>query len=48
MQDNLAASEMEIGRYYLKQNNYVGAINRFKTVVTDYQTTAHVEEALAP
>ena len=47
MQDNLAASEMEIGRYYLKQNNYVGAINRFKTVVSDYQTTAHVEEALA-
>jgi outer membrane protein assembly factor BamD len=47
VQDNLAASEMEIGRYYLKQNNYVGAINRFKTVVSDYQTTAHVEEALA-
>ena len=38
---------MDIGRYYLKQNNYVAPINRFKTVVSDYQTTAHVEEALA-
>jgi outer membrane protein assembly factor BamD len=46
-QDNLAAAEMEVGRYYLNQHNYVGAINRFKTVVSDYQTTAHVEEALA-
>ena len=45
-EDTLAANEMEVGRYYLKRNNYVGAINRFKTVVTDYQTTAHVEEAL--
>lgn len=44
--DTLAGSEMEVGRYYLKQNNYIAAINRFKTVVTDYQTTAHVEEAL--
>lgn len=46
-QDNLAASEMEVGRYYLNEHNYVAAINRFKTVVSDYQTTAHVEEALA-
>ncbi len=45
-EDTLAASEMEVGRYYLKQKNYVGAINRFKTVVSDYQTTNHVEEAL--
>ena len=45
--DNLAAQEMEVGRYYLNQHNYVAAINRFKTVVSDYQTTAHVEEALA-
>ncbi len=45
-EDNLAASEMEVGRYYLKQKNYVASINRFKTVVSDYQTTAHVEEAL--
>lgn len=46
-EDNLAASEMEVGRYYLERKNYVAAINRFKTVVSDYQTTAHVEEALA-
>jgi outer membrane protein assembly factor BamD len=45
--DNLAAQEMNVGRYYLDHHNYVGAINRFKTVVSDYQTTAHVEEALA-
>lgn len=45
-EDTLAASEMEVGRYYLERHNYVAAINRFKTVVTDYQTTAHVEEAL--
>ncbi len=45
-EDTLAAQEMEVGRYYMKGKNYVAAINRFKTVVTDYQTTAHVEEAL--
>ncbi len=45
--DTLAASEMQVGRYYLERNNYIAAINRFKTVVSDYQTTAHVEEALA-
>ena len=37
---------MEIGRYYLSQNNYLSALNRFSTVVTDYQTTSHIEEAL--
>jgi outer membrane protein assembly factor BamD len=45
-EDSLAAAEMEVARYYMKKRNYVGAINRFKTVATDYQTTAHVEEAL--
>ncbi len=45
-EDTLAAQEMEVGRYYEKRKNYVAAINRFKTVVSDYQTTAHVEEAL--
>ena len=45
--DVLAASEMNVGRYYLKRHNYLAAINRFKTVVIKYQTTAHVEEALA-
>jgi len=45
-EDTLAAQEMEVGRYYDKRNNHVAAINRYKTVVSDYQTTAHVEEAL--
>lgn len=45
-EDTLAAQEMEVGRYYLKRKNYIGSINRFKTVVSDYQTTNHVEEAL--
>lgn len=45
-EDTLAASEMQVGRYYMKQKNFVASINRFKTVVTEYQTTAHVEEAL--
>lgn len=45
-EDTLAASEMEVGRYYQNQKNFVAAINRFRTVVSDYQTTAHVEEAL--
>jgi outer membrane protein assembly factor BamD len=44
--DHLAGKEMEIGRYYLDQSAYLASINRFKTVVTDYQTTTHVPEAL--
>jgi outer membrane protein assembly factor BamD len=38
---------MDIGRYYMEKRDYTAAINRFKTVVTQYQTTRHVEEALA-
>jgi outer membrane protein assembly factor BamD len=45
-EDTLAAAEMNVGRFYEKRNNHVAAINRYKTVVTEYQTTAHVEEAL--
>jgi outer membrane protein assembly factor BamD len=45
-EDILAAAEMNVGRYYLERKNYVGAINRFKTVVSNYQTTPQVEEAL--
>lgn len=44
--DQLAGKEMQIGRYYLRKKDYTGAINRFKVVVTRYQTTRHVEEAL--
>jgi outer membrane protein assembly factor BamD len=44
--DQLAGNAMMIGRYYMERRDYTGAINRFKTVVTRYQTTRHVEEAL--
>jgi outer membrane protein assembly factor BamD len=46
LRDLLAANEMTIGRYYLRHNNYLAAINRFRTVVTEYQTTEQIEEAL--
>ena len=44
--DHLAGKEMEIGRWYERQRLYLAAINRFKRVVDDYQTTTHVPEAL--
>lgn len=44
--DHLAGKEMYIGRFYLKQNKHIAAINRFKTVITNYQTTSHAPEAL--
>jgi len=44
--DHLAGKEMEIGRYYLNQGYYLAAINRFKLVIGEYQTTTHVPEAL--
>ena len=46
LRDLLAANEMVVGRYYLRHNNFLAAINRFRTVVTDFQTTEQVEEAL--
>jgi outer membrane protein assembly factor BamD len=44
--DQLAGKEMSVGRYYMDKRDFTAAINRFKTVVTQYQTTRHVEEAL--
>ena len=44
--DHLAGKEMEVGRYYLGQKNYLSALNRFSVVVNNYQTTSHIEEAL--
>lgn len=44
--DQLAAKEMEIGRFYLKRANYTAAINRFRAVVEQYQTTSQTPEAL--
>ncbi|RSK37973.1 outer membrane protein assembly factor BamD [Rhodovulum iodosum] len=44
--DHLAAKEMEIGRYYHKRGHFSAAINRFRVVVEDFQTTTHTAEAL--
>lgn len=44
--DHLAAKEMEVGRFYLDKQEYVAAINRFRIVVEDFQTTRHTPEAL--
>ena len=44
--DHLAGKEMEIGRYYENQGHYLSAINRFRRVIENYQTTTHVPEAL--
>ena len=44
--DHMAGKEMEIGRFYLRTEQYTAAINRFRRVVDQYQTTTHVPEAL--
>lgn len=44
--DYLAAKEVNIGRFYLKRNEHIAAMNRFAEVVRNYQTTRHVQEAL--
>jgi outer membrane protein assembly factor BamD len=44
--DHLAGKHMDIGRFYQSQGEYLGAINRFRLVIQDYQTTTHVPEAL--
>src|SRR5438105_866353 len=44
--DQLAGQEMYVGRYYQKQQQYVGAIGRYRTVIERYQTTSQVPEAL--
>ena len=44
--DHLAGKNMEIGRWYERRGDYLAAINRFQTVVRDYQTTTHTPEAL--
>ena len=44
--DHLAGKEMEVGRYYLKRQQFPAAINRFRTVVEDYQTSSYTAEAL--
>src|SRR5262245_20762769 len=46
VRDHLAGKEMEVGRYYEQRDLFLAAINRFRTVVEQYQTTTHVPEAL--
>lgn len=45
-EDHLAGKEMDVGRYYLSRGDTLAAINRFRYVVENYQTTSHVPEAL--
>ena len=45
-QDHLAGKEMYVGRFYMKANKHIAAINRFKYVINNYQRTAHTPEAL--
>jgi outer membrane protein assembly factor BamD len=45
-QDQLAGKEMDVGRYYLREGQQLGAIGRFRRVIDVYQTTTHVPEAL--
>jgi outer membrane protein assembly factor BamD len=44
--DHLAGKEMQVGRYYLRHDDLLAGINRFRFVVENYQTTSHVPEAL--
>ena len=44
--DILAAKEMYVGRYYFDRKKWIAAINRFKYVIDDYETTIYVQEAL--
>ena len=46
VRDQLAGKDMEIGRWYLRRNQHLAAVNRFKTVVDEYETTSHAPEAL--
>ena len=46
IQDVLASKEMYIGKYYLKKEKWVAAINRFKNILHKYETTIYVEEAI--
>ena len=44
--DILASKEIYLGRYYLEKKKWIPAINRFRTVIDDYETTIYTEEAL--
>ena len=46
IQDILASNEMYLGRYYFDKKKWIPAINRFKSIIQDYDTTIYTEEAL--
>jgi outer membrane protein assembly factor BamD len=46
VRDHLAGKEMEIGRFYQRQGQWLAAVGRFRTVIDEYQTTSHAPEAL--
>ena len=46
IRDTLASKEMYLGRYYFEKKKWIASINRFKTVIEEYDTTIYVEEAL--
>ncbi|MSP20403.1 MAG: outer membrane protein assembly factor BamD [Alphaproteobacteria bacterium] len=46
VREHLAGKEMTIGRFYIQRGEYVSAINRFRQVIKEYQSTSHVPEAL--
>ena len=46
IRDQLAGKEMAIGRWYLRRNQHLAAINRFKRVIDEFETTSHTPEAL--
>ncbi|MFN3387969.1 MAG: outer membrane protein assembly factor BamD [Allosphingosinicella sp.] len=46
VRDHLAGKEMEIGRFYQRRNQWLASVQRFRTVIDDYQTTSHAAEAL--
>jgi outer membrane protein assembly factor BamD len=46
LNDHLAGKEMEVGRFYQRQGNWLASVVRFRTVIDKYQTTSHTPEAL--
>ena len=46
IEDHLAGHEMNVGRYYLENKEYISALNRFSNVTDNYQTTSQIEEAV--
>jgi outer membrane protein assembly factor BamD len=46
VRDHLAGKEMEVGRFYQRRGQWLAAVQRFRMVIDEYQTTSHTPEAL--